>query len=181
MPRIAKRPITIPSGVTITINPSEVIVKGPKGELRTTVAPSVTVKQQDNTILVNVVSEDDSESMILWGTIASHIRNMIIGVTTGFQQKLLIQGVGYTWNISGQKLTIKAGYSHPVIMDLPSAVSGAVTEGALVLSSIDKQLVGETAAQIRKVRPPEPYKGKGIRYFDEVVRIKAGKQAAGAA
>ncbi|MCW1930387.1 MAG: 50S ribosomal protein L6 [Candidatus Kerfeldbacteria bacterium] len=180
MPRIAKRPITIPQGVTVTISETEIIVKGAKGELRQPLPASVAVVQNDNTLSVSAKDLNDPEAVVLWGTVASHIKNMLVGVTTGFKKSLAISGVGYTWNVSGQKLTIKAGYSHPVVMELPVGITGAVEEGMLVLSSINKELLGETAANIRRVREPEPYQGSGIRYSDEVIRRKVGK-AAGAA
>lgn len=180
MPRIAKRPITIPQGVTVTISDTEIVVKGAKGELRQPLPASVAVVQNENTLTVSAKDESNPEAVVLWGTVAAHVRNMLNGVTKGFQKKLAISGVGYTWNVSGQKLTIKAGYSHPVVMELPKGVTGAVEEGMLVLSSINKELLGETAANVRRVREPEPYQGSGIRYADEVIRRKVGK-AAGAA
>lgn len=180
MPRIAKRPITIPNGVTVTLSDTEIVVKGPKGELRQILPAQVVVTQADNAITVKARDEKDPEAQVLWGTIFAHIRNMLIGVTKTFQKRLLISGVGYTWNVAGQKLTIKAGYSHPVVVELPQGISGAVEDGGLVLTSINKELLGKTAAYVRSVREPEPYQGSGIRYADEVIRRKVGK-AAGAA
>jgi large subunit ribosomal protein L6 len=131
-------------------------------------------------VTVEIADPKNKKHVAALGTMISHIRNMMTGVTAGFTEKLEINGVGYNWNVSGTKLTVKAGYSHPVIHVLPAGVTGVAEENKLTLSGIDKQLVGETAALIRKIRPPEPYKGKGIKYVDEHIQRKAGKQAAGA-
>lgn len=178
MSRIGKKPISLPEKVTLAVQDGVVLVKGPKGELKERLHPVVTVTVDGASVTLTIRNEKDKSQRALWGTTGALIRNMLIGVTTGFQKRMEIKGVGYVWNVSGKKVVIKAGYSHPVEILLPEGITAKVEEGALVLEGINKQLLGETAALIRKVRKPEPYKGKGIRYADEHVRRKAGKQAA---
>jgi len=178
MSRIGKRELIIPEGVTITINPSDVIVKGPKGELKENYDKRITVKEVDGKIITERSSEIKHVKQ-LHGTTNSLINNMIIGVTKGYQKDLEAVGVGYRFNLQGDKIVISAGFSHPVEIIIPSdikVVSPSNTE--LNLIGISKQKVMEFAANIRKVRKPEPYKGKGIRYKGEYVRRKEGKKAA---
>jgi large subunit ribosomal protein L6 len=178
MSRIGKRELIIPEGVTITINPSEVIVKGPKGELKEKYDKRITVKEVEGKILTERSSEIKHVKQ-LHGTTNSLINNMIIGVTKGFEQDLEAVGVGYRFNLQGNKIVISAGFSHPVEVIIPSDIkveSPSNTE--LSLKGINKQKVMEFAANIRKIRKPEPYKGKGIRYKGEYVRRKEGKKAA---
>jgi large subunit ribosomal protein L6 len=178
MSRIGKRELIIPEGVTITINPSEVIVKGPKGELKENYDKRITVKEVDGKIITERSSEIKHVKQ-LHGTTNSLINNMIIGVTEGYQKDLEAVGVGYRFNLQGNKIVISAGFSHPVEVMIPSDIkvtSPSNTE--LNLMGINKQKVMEFAANIRKVRKPEPYKGKGIRYKGEYVRRKEGKKAA---
>jgi len=181
MSRIGKQAITIPNGVTVTINGSMVVVKGPKGELKQEVHPVVKVTTSDKELILSVVRPDEKEEKSVWGLMRTLIANMIVGVTEGFFKKLEVIGVGYKVVVTGKKLVLNVGYSHPVEMTLPEGIEGKVEKNTLTISGIDKQLVGEISAQIRRVRKPEPYKGKGIRYIDEVVRRKAGKTAKSAA
>lgn len=171
----------VPAGVKFTVNApqNQVVVTGPKGELRWDAPSFVTIETQNDRLTVKVTNPEDLFQRAMWGTTAAMLQNMLTGVTVGFTKKLGIKGTGYQWKMNGQKLTIEAGYSHSIEVTLPAGITAAVEErGVLAISGIDKQLVGETAAQIRRVRPPEPYKGKGIKYTDEQIRQKAGKQAA---
>lgn len=173
MSRIGKLPIEIPSGVDFSIVGATVTVKGPKGTLTATLHPHVTVADG----VVSVKNPEDQKDRALWGTTRRLIGNMIIGVTKGFEKKMEAVGVGYKAAAAGPKLTLEVGFSHPVTITMPAGVNVAVEKNTITVSGIDKQLVGETAAAIRRVRPPEPYKGKGIKYVDEVIRRKAGKAA----
>ena len=176
MSRIGNRKIAIPEGVTITEENGIVKVTGPKGELTTTLVKGITLKVEENTLEVNRAN-DDIKAM--HGTINANINNMITGVSKGYEKQLEILGVGYRFALKGNKLVISAGYSHPVEMDIPTGITVEVPSNTeLTVKGIDKILVGEFAANIRKVRQPEPYKGKGIRYKDEHVRRKEGKKAA---
>ena len=176
MSRIGKLPIPVPSGVTIDVADSVVRVKGPKGELEQHILPLVTVRQADGQVLVER-QNDLKPSKAAHGLTRTLINNMVHGVTQGFRKSLEIQGVGYRVNKAGdQKLNLTLGYSHPVSYDAPDGISFAV-EGTnrVHVDGIDKQRVGQVAAEIRNLRPPEPYKGKGIRYEGEFVRKKLGK------
>jgi len=176
MSRIGNRKIAIPEGVTVTEENGIVKVTGPKGELTTTLVNGITLTVEENTLEVKRAS-DDIKAM--HGTINANINNMIIGVSKGYEKQLEILGVGYRFALKGNKLVISAGYSHPVEMDIPTGLTVEVPSNTeLTVKGIDKILVGEFAANIRKVRQPEPYKGKGIRYKDEHVRRKEGKKAA---
>jgi large subunit ribosomal protein L6 len=175
MSRIGKRPISIPGKVTITIAGQSVTVKGPKGELSRTLPGEVEVLQEGETVLVN--RRDDSRvARQRHGLCRTLVANMVEGVSQGFQRKLEIIGVGYRAQVQGRNLTLNMGYSHPVQIEPPDGIQFAVENNTNVtVSGIDKEAVGNTAAKIRAVRPPEPYKGKGIRYAGEVVKRKAGK------
>jgi len=180
MSRIGKLPITIPEGVTVTSENGQLTVKGKTAELSRPLHPLVTVTVTDGVASVTVKRPQVKSERALWGTFGSLLKNMVIGVTTGFEKKLAIQGVGYNWKVSGKKLTINAGYSHPVDLEIPEGVTATVDDQSLlVIAGADNQLVGEFAAIVRKVRKPEPYKGTGIRYEDEHIARKAGKQSAG--
>jgi large subunit ribosomal protein L6 len=176
MSRIGKKPIDIPAGVKVSVGASEVTVEG-KSKLSMALPPHVSVEVTENTIQVNQVG-DSCEAGAMHGLVRSLINNMVIGVTTGFKKELSIVGVGYKATLAGNKLTLSLGFSHPVIYQVPEGIKLTVTpDNKIVVEGSDKQLVGETAAQIRRFRPPEPYKGKGIRYTDERVIIKVGKSA----
>ena len=178
MSRIGKRILTIPTGVNVTITPNEVIVKGPKGELKTSYDKVITVKEEEGKIIVER-SNEIKHTKQLHGTTNSLINNMIIGVTEGYEKSLEAVGVGYKFNVQGNKIVISAGYSHPVEIAIPNGIKvEGISNTELKLTGIDKQQIGEFAACIRKVREPEPYKGKGIRYKEEHVRRKEGKKAA---
>ena len=178
MSRIGERKLTIPEGVTVNVNGNTVNVKGPKGELNLEVSNLINVEVVDNTVLTKQVKAS-KRANVMQGTTNSLINNMIIGVSQGFSKSLEAVGVGYRFNVSGNKITINAGYSHPVIMEAPSDLSvTSESNTEITIHGIDKQKVSEFAANVRKVRVPEPYKGKGIRYKDEHVRRKEGKKAA---
>lgn len=176
MSRIGKRIITVPEGVTVTEVNNEVIVKGPKGELKQVMLKDITMKQENNEITLERKNE---AAKAMHGTMNALISNMIIGVTKGYEKVLEIIGVGYRFNVQGKKLVINAGYSHPVEMEIPEGLTVEATSNTeITVKGIDKVLVGEFAANVRKVRKPEPYKGKGIRYKDEYIIRKEGKKAA---
>ena len=180
MSRIGNRILTIPSGVEVNVEGNTITVKGPKGTLEYTFRNNVEVKVEDGKI--TVTRKDDSKvSKQLHGTTNSNINNMLIGVSEGFKKELEINGVGYRFQLQGNKVVISAGYSHPVEMVSPEGVKMEMPEKSqteLIISGIDKQAVTEFAANIRAIRKPEPYKGKGIKYKDEHIRRKEGKKAA---
>lgn len=174
-------PIEIPAGVDVEVKGSTVKVKGPKGELSHTFPEIINFKREGNTLHVERTSEEQFGRTI-HGTARALINNMVVGTTTGFSKTLEIQGVGYRAEMKGKTLVLHMGYSHPVPMEPPAGISFATTDkGEIIVSGHDKELVGETSARIRKVRPPEPFKGKGIRYAGEFVRHKAGKAGKAAA
>jgi large subunit ribosomal protein L6 len=176
MSRIGNRIITVPEGVTVEEKDGIVTVKGPKGELTQAMLKDITMKQDGTEITLERKNEN---AKAMHGTMNALINNMIIGVTKGYEKGLEIIGVGYRFNVQGKKLVINAGYSHPIEMIVPEGLTVESTSNTeITVKGIDKVLVGEFAANIRKVRKPEPYKGKGIRYKDEYVRRKEGKKAA---
>jgi large subunit ribosomal protein L6 len=174
--RVGRLPVGIPSGVDVKISGSHVRIKGPKGELEYTFTPEIKIEVKENEIQVSRPS-DARDMRSLHGTTRALIQNMVTGVTDGFQKELQLVGVGYRANMSGSSLELNVGYSHPVVVDPPQNITFEVGERnqQIFISGIDKQVVGQVAADIRKIRPPEPYKGKGIRYKDEYIRRKAGK------
>ncbi len=176
MSRVGRLPVDVPSGVDVTIVGSHVKIKGPKGELEFTFAPRIEISFADGQIAVKRPS-DGREFRSLHGTTRALIQNMITGVTEGFQKELQLVGVGYRANMQGKNLVLNVGYSHPVEIVPPDGITFEVGDRnqQVFISGIDKQSVGQVAADIRKVRPPEPYKGKGIRYKGEYIRRKAGK------
>jgi large subunit ribosomal protein L6 len=177
MSRIGRLPIEIPSGVDVVLEPGRVRVKGPKGELSQHVSPDLSIERENGTLRVTRPT-DRGEHRALHGLTRSLIYNMVEGVTNGFEKRLEIQGVGYRAQLRGNSLELALGYSHPVRMDAPPGIEFEVPAPTqIVVRGIDKQAVGEIAAQIRKLRPPEPYKGKGIRYAGEYVARKVGKRA----
>ncbi|EKQ68873.1 LSU ribosomal protein L6P [Leptolyngbyaceae cyanobacterium JSC-12] len=175
MSRIGKRPISIPNKVTVVIDGQSVTVKGPKGELSRVLPSEVEVVQEGETVLVN--RRDDSRvARQRHGLCRTLVANMVEGVSQGFQRRLEITGVGYRAQVQGKNLTLNMGYSHPVQIEPPEGIQFAVENNTnVIVTGIDKEIVGNTAARIRAVRPPEPYKGKGIRYTGEVIKRKAGK------
>lgn len=178
MSRIGNRKLTIPEGVTVTVENNIVTVKGAKGELQREISDLVKVSVEENVVVTETVDSSKKANMMV-GTMNSHINNMINGVSKGYEKGLEAVGVGYKFNVAGTKITINAGYSHPVVMECPSGITvEQVNNTEITLKGIDKQKVNEFAANIRKVRQPEPYKGKGIRYKGEYVRRKEGKKAA---
>jgi large subunit ribosomal protein L6 len=177
MSRIGRRPIDVPSGVLVAIDPGRVTVSGPKGELRQQVPQRISIEQQGDQILVTRPS-DRGPDRALHGLTRTLVANMIEGVTAGFERRLELQGVGYRASVSGETLEILVGYSHPVrVVPRKGIEFETPVPTQIVVRGIDKQVVGQTAAEIRRVRPPEPYKGKGIRYEGEFVRRKVGKRA----
>ena len=177
MSRIGKKPIEVPAGVIVSVDPGRVTVSGPKGELRQQVPQRMEISQDDGTITVSRPTER-GEDRALHGLTRTLIANMVEGVTNGFEKKLEIQGVGYRAQLKGSDLELALGYSHPVPVKAPDGIEFEVPQPTrVVVKGISKQLVGETAAIIRKQRPPEPYKGKGIRYEGEYVQRKVGKRA----
>ena len=176
MSRIGNRIIAIPAGVTVEENDGVVTVKGPKGELKQKMLKDITMKVEGETLTLERKNE---QAKAMHGTMNSLVNNMIIGVTKGYEKGLEIIGVGYRFNVQGKKIVINAGYSHAVDMEVPEGITvESVSNTEITVKGIDKVLVGEFAANVRKVRLPEPYKGKGIRYKDEHIRRKEGKKAA---
>ena len=178
MSRLGKQAIKIVSGVTLLVSENTVKAKGPKGELSLVLPTNVSLVIEEGQALVKVADEKNTKQRALWGLCRNLVNNMVIGVSTGFEKKMEIKGVGYRAVFSGDKLTLNLGFSHPIIFPLPKGISATVEGNFLTILGADKQLVGEIAAQIRRLRAPEPYKGKGVRYIDEVIRRKAGKTAA---
>jgi large subunit ribosomal protein L6 len=177
MSRIGRKPISVPAAVTIELAPGRVAVKGPKGELAQQLSTEMKVEQSDGTVTVDRPT-DRGEHRALHGLTRSLIANMVEGVTDGFEKRLEIQGVGYRAQLKGKNLELALGYSHPVAIEAPDGIEFEVPQPTeIIVRGIDKQLVGQVAADIRKRRPPEPYKGKGIRYRGEHVARKVGKRA----
>ena len=176
MSRIGNRIITVPAGVTVELNNNVVTVKGPKGELSQVMLKDITMKQEENTVILERKNEN---AKAMHGTMNALISNMIKGVSEGYSKTLEIIGVGYRFNVQGQKLVVSAGYSHPVNMEIPAGLTVEANGNTeITIKGINKVLVGEFAAKVREVRQPEPYKGKGIRYKDEHIVRKEGKKAA---
>ena len=177
MSRIGRKPIAVPDGVTVEIRPGSVAVRGPKGELQERVSPEMTVKQEDGQVVVTRPT-DRGDHRALHGLTRTLVANMVTGVTQGFEKRLEIQGVGYRAALRGRDLEMQLGFSHAVTVKAPDDITFEVPQPTqIVVSGISKQRVGEIAAQIRKWRPPEPYKGKGVRYQGEHVIRKVGKRA----
>ncbi|MQA76372.1 MAG: 50S ribosomal protein L6 [Solirubrobacterales bacterium] len=177
MSRIGRQPISVPEGVTVSVGPGRVTVNGPRGELEQGVSTRMEIVQENGALVVSRPT-DRGEDRALHGLTRSLVANMVEGVTEGFEKQLAIQGVGYRAKLQGKSLELSVGYSHAVSIPAPDGIEFDVPQPTqVIVRGIDKQLVGETAARIRRVRPPEPYKGKGIRYSDEQVRRKVGKRA----
>jgi large subunit ribosomal protein L6 len=177
MSRVGRKHIPVPKGVNITIGKDQVAVKGPKGELKRAVPDGITVKL--NGAEINVERADDSrDNRSKHGMVRALVANMVKGVTDGFERKLEINGVGYRADVAGQKLNMALGFSHPVVFELPKGIAAKVDKNTVILTGIDKEMLGETASKIRAIRPPEPYKGKGIKYVEETIKRKVGKTGA---
>ena len=178
MSRIGRKPINIPAGVEVKVNGSEVSVKGPKGALSQTFNPKMNIAVEGSEIVVTR-PDDEKESRSLHGLTRTLVHNMIVGVTEGYKKSLDVNGVGYRVALEGGKLVMNLGFSHQVTMEAPEGITIEVpNQNQIVISGYDKQLVGQFAAEVREKRPPEPYKGKGIKYSDEVIRRKVGKTGA---
>ena len=175
MPRIGKKPIEVPAGVEVTISGQLVSVKGPKGSLTLQLHPWVSIEQKEGKLMVSVSQTDEKQGRSLWGLSRVLVQNLILGVISGFSKKLEINGVGFRAAVAGRSLNLNVGFSHPVEFKIPEGIEVKVEKNTIVVSGIDKQSVGQVAAQIRDIKKPEPYKGKGIKYADEVIRRKAGK------
>lgn len=177
MSRIGRKPIPVPEGVTVSVGPGRVTVNGPKGELQQVVSQRMEIVEEDGALTVKRPT-DRGEDRAIHGLTRSLVANMVEGVTDGYSKELQIQGVGYRAKLQGKAIELSVGYSHTVSIPAPDGIEFDVPiPTQVIIRGIDKQLVGETAARIRRVRPPEPYKGKGIRYLDEQVRRKVGKRA----
>jgi large subunit ribosomal protein L6 len=179
MSRIGKKPIIIPKEVDLKIEGQEVKVKGPKGELSLEVKPEVKLEFEDNKLTLKIEKQNE-QVRAYWGLFRALINNAVLGVTNGFTKKLEIQGVGYRAKLEDDKMILELGFSHSIEFEKPENIDFIIEKNIITISGIDKQAVGQTAAEIRDLRPPEPYKGKGIRYLGEEVRKKAGKRAADA-
>ena len=177
MSRVGQKPISLPKDVKIDLKDDLLTVKGPKGELRRKIHPKVTILTENDQIVVSI-KDGNKGCKALHGLFRALIANMVTGVTQGFERALEIVGVGYRAELSGKRATFHLGYAHPITLDLPEGIDARVEKTKITLSGIDKELLGRTAAKIRSLRDPEPYKGKGIRYDGETVRRKAGKTGA---
>lgn len=178
MSRIGKKPIPMSSGVKIDIQESRVVVTGPKGKLERDIRPEVSIKMEDGNLVLYTI-DDSKKSLAMKGLTRSLVNNMVVGVSAGFQKKLIVEGVGYRVAVEGSSLNLNVGYSNPVNFMLPAGVTATMVDkvNTVMLESIDKELLGLTAARIRQIRKPEPYKGKGIRYDGEHITRKVGKSA----
>ena len=176
MSRVAKNPVSLPSGVALSRNGADITIKGPKGELAHRVHELVGVEQDGNVLRVTAV-DDSTLANALSGTTRALMQNMVVGVTKGFERRLSIVGVGYRAAVQGRKLNLTLGFSHPVVYDIPAGITiETPSQTEIVIKGADKQRVGQVAAEVRNYRPPEPYKGKGVRYSDEVVVKKEAKK-----
>lgn len=175
MSRVGKKPIVFQSSVTATLKDGVLKVVGPKGNLELPIHPKISLELNPGEILVDVAKKEDKKEKALWGLFRALIANMVNGVTTGFEKKLEVNGVGFKVNMAGNKLVMALGFSHPVEMEVPKELTVTVEKNLITISGIDKQLVGEFAAKVREKKKPEPYKGKGIKYIDETILRKAGK------
>lgn len=178
MSRIGKLPIELPANTSVKIEAGFIVVRGPKGELKEKMNKLAKIDISEKEVVVSVVNQEVKKEKAIWGLYRTLINNMVIGVNQGYEKKLEINGVGYRAAVTGSKLVVNAGYSHPVEYDLPEGITAVVAGNVITISGISKYQVGESAAEIRKIRKPEPYKGKGIKYSDEVIRRKAGKTSA---
>lgn len=176
MSRVGKNPIVIPAGVTVTVKDRGIVIKGPKGEVSRHIRPEVKAEVKENTLLITPVLQT-KKTQAFWGLTRALLAHAVEGVSKGFEKKLELEGVGYRVNQEGKDLMFQLGFSHPVKFPAPSGIELKAEKNTITVSGFDKELVGETAARIRALKKPEPYKGKGIRYAGEVIRRKAGKKA----
>ncbi|MCD6233388.1 50S ribosomal protein L6 [bacterium] len=178
MSRIGKKPIIIPQGIEVKIKGQDVIVKGPKGEISQKIPQEVLIKKEENRIVLSL-KRQTKEASSFWGLTRALLANNIKGVSEGFEKRLELRGIGYRAVMDGEnKIRLEVGFSHPIIISVPEGIQASVEKNIIIISGINKQKVGEFAAKLRRIRPPEPYKGKGIRYLGEKVRRKEGKKAA---
>ncbi|MFA5069915.1 MAG: 50S ribosomal protein L6 [Patescibacteria group bacterium] len=177
MSRIGKLPVKILPGVKVALADGLIKVTGPKGELTQVIHPQIKVELKDDQITVTVKNPEDKDDRSLWGLFRALINNMVVGVTKGYEKKLEINGVGYKASVTGRKLILNVGFTHPVEFAIPDQIEIKVEKNVITITGADKQKVGQVAAEIRAVRKPEPYKGKGIKYLEEIIRRKAGKSA----
>jgi large subunit ribosomal protein L6 len=177
MSRVGKQIITIPTGVDVTVTGNVLTVKGPKGTLTRTLREEVTVTVADGKVTAEP-RRNDKFAKSLWGTYMSHVKNMVAGVVTPFEKKLVVEGVGFKWNVEGKTLNMSLGFSHPVKLAIPENLEVKAEKLELTITGIDKEAVTLFAMQIKRLKKPEPYKGKGIRYQGEVIRRKEGKKSA---
>lgn len=177
MSRLGKKPIIVPEKVEVSIADNVVSVKGPNGELKREMLPDIAIVLEGNEITLTP-EKRTKFTQALWGTYVAHIRNMIQGVTEGFEKKLTIEGVGFRWALTGKTLEMQVGFSHSVKVEVPEGLEVIIEKNDMTVKGIDKELVGKFAAEVRAIKKPEPYKGKGIRYSDEVIRRKEGKKSA---
>jgi large subunit ribosomal protein L6 len=177
MSRIGRKPIPVPKGVTLSQKPGQFSVKGPKGELAKNLPAGISIKLEGDKLVVSR-ADDSRDNRARHGLVRAHLANMVKGVTEGWTRVLEINGVGYRAEVAGDTVTFALGYAHPIVFKLPKVVSAKVEKNRLTLSSADKDIVGEIAAKLRELRPPEPYKGKGVKYLEEVIKRKVGKAAA---
>lgn len=175
MSRVAKKPIIIPEKTTVTLNGNTVVIKGPLGEMTRDFKTGVDIKVENGTVIVSLKRPED---YMLTGTYASHIKNMIKGVTVGFQKKLIVEGIGFKSDVKGAKLDLALGFSHPISIEIPAGLKVTADKNIITISGVSNEMVGGFASKIRALKKPEPYKGKGIRYDGEVIRRKQGKKAA---
>jgi large subunit ribosomal protein L6 len=180
MSKIGKQPIQIPEGVKVEIKGNEISIEGPKGKMIRTISPEILVEKKGDELLVKFKGSRDKKKKALWGTWQRYIKNTIEGASKGFEKDLKIEGVGWRAEMKGEKLVLKVGFSHLVEILPPEGVKISVQKDIIKISGFDKEKVGSTTAKIRAVQPPEPYKGKGIRYIDEIIKKKAGKKAVAA-
>jgi large subunit ribosomal protein L6 len=176
MSRIAKKPIEIPAKTEVSFNAGTITVKGPLGELKRVLRPEIEVKVEGNTLTLTPIRQS-LDVLALWGTYASHIRNMIAGVHKAYEKKLIVEGIGFKADVKGNMLNMALGFSHPVNMEIPAGLKVTSEKNIITVSGIDVEKVGQFVAEVRSMKKPEPYKGKGIRYDSEVIRRKQGKKS----
>jgi len=176
MSRLGKQPVAIPQGVTVDFKENTLKISGPKGSLEREIKKDVNLKVENNSIILEPTNSVNAKA--LWGTYAAHVRNMLKGVTEGFTKILDVEGVGYRSEVKGKDLVLSMGFSHPVVLEIPEGILAVVEKNTITLTGVNKDTLGQFSANVRKVRPPEPYKGKGIRYRGEYIIRKQGKKAA---